>query len=157
MVFHLAGQAYALPLREVQEVVPLASLSQPPGLPSVLAGFLNLAGTAVPVVRLDRLFGLPDQSTGLYTPLLILRHVDPPIALLVDRVSEILAIAAETILPLRENHSFNDCAEGVVTVGEQVILLLSAQRILLDKEQQCLAEFQDREQARLRELEEVRP
>jgi purine-binding chemotaxis protein CheW len=157
MVFHLAEQAYALPLRAVQEVVPLASLSQPPGLPSVLAGFLNLGGTAVAVVRLDRLFGLPDQPVGLYTPLLILRQVDPPIALLVDRVSEILTIPQEAILPLRENHSFNDCAEGVATVGARVILLLSAQRILLDKEQQCLAEFQDREQARLRELEEVRP
>jgi purine-binding chemotaxis protein CheW len=157
LVFHLAGQAYALPLGEVREIVPLAALSQSPGLPSVLAGFLNLGGTAVPVVRLDRLFRLPDQATGLYTPLLILRQADPPLALLVEKVSEILTLSNGAVLPLRDGHSFNDCAEGVVTAGERVILLLSAERLLLEKEQQCLAEFQDREQARLRELEEVRP
>ena len=99
MVFHLAGQAYALPLRELQEVVPMAELFRPPGLPSVLAGFLNLAGTAIPVLRLDRLFELPEPVLGLYTPLLLLRHPDYQVALLVDKVSEILAV------PRRGHHA----------------------------------------------------
>src|SRR5581483_12384644 len=41
LVFHLGSQAYGLPLHEVQEVLTLAALSRPPGLPSLLAGFLN--------------------------------------------------------------------------------------------------------------------
>jgi len=64
LVFHLSGQAYGLPLAEVAEVVPMALLSRAPGLPPLLAGFLNLAGTAVPVLRTDRLFGLPDLTPG---------------------------------------------------------------------------------------------
>ena len=157
VVFHLADQAYALPLTEVQEIVPMAKLSRPPGLPPVLAGFLNLEGTAVPVVRLDRLFQLPEQSLGLYTRLLILRHPDSQVALLAEKVSEILAVSPEAVLPVPESHSFNDCVEGMITVQDRVILLLSAERILLEKEHQCLAEFRDREQARLAELEEPQP
>ena len=157
MVFHLAGQAYALPLTEVKEVVPMAGLSRPPGLPSVLAGFLNLAGTAVPVIRLGRLFEVAEPTLGPYTPLIILRHPDYRVALLVEKVSDILAVPEEAILPVQENHSFNDCADGMITAGGRVVLLLSAERILLEKEHQCLAEFRDREQARLRELEEARP
>src|SRR4051812_6590060 len=68
VVFHLAGQAYALELGAVQEIVLMAALSRPPGLPSMLEGFLNLAGTAIPVVRLDRLFRLPEQMPGMFTP-----------------------------------------------------------------------------------------
>jgi len=156
MVFHLARQAYAIPLAELQEIVPLALLSRPPGLPSVLAGFLNLGGTAVPVLRLDRLFDLPELTPGLYTPLMILRNPDQHVALMVETVSRIIAVPEESLLPVRESQTFNDCAEGMVMVDGHVILLLSPERILLEKEQQCLAEFQDKEQARLHELESSR-
>jgi purine-binding chemotaxis protein CheW len=164
LVFHLAGQAYALPLEEVQEIVPMAELSRPPGMPSALAGFLNLGGCAVPVLRLDRLFGLREQDIGLYTPLLVLRQVENRVALMVERVSDLRTLPAEAILPVPPDHSFNDCAEGIVLVegpgnsyhacADRVVVVLSAGRILLEKEQQHLAELQDREQARLRELEE---
>jgi purine-binding chemotaxis protein CheW len=157
LLFHLGSQAYALALHEVEEVVPLATLSRPPNLPSVLAGFLNLGGEAVPVLRLDRLFELPDLKTGKYTPLVLLRHPDYRLALLVEKVSRILSVADDAVLPIRENQSFNDCAEGVATIDGQVVLLLSAERILLEKEQLCLAEFRDREQARLRALEDAGP
>src|ERR1700736_3896381 len=76
LVFHLGGSGYALPLHEIQEIVPMAWLSRPPGSPSVVAGLLNLGGKAVPVIRLDRLFELPDLVPTLYTPLVILRHPD---------------------------------------------------------------------------------
>src|SRR4029077_2630145 len=72
LVFHLAGQAYGLPLRSVQEVVPMTVLSRPPTLPVVLAGFLNLGGSAVPVLHLNRLLGVADFAVGLHTPLLVL-------------------------------------------------------------------------------------
>jgi chemotaxis signal transduction protein len=60
----LAGQLYGIPLREVQEIVPMAQLSGPPDLPAILAGFLNLEGEAIPVVRLDRMLRLPGQPTA---------------------------------------------------------------------------------------------
>jgi len=157
VVFHLGGQAYALPLREVQEILPLALLSRTPGLPSLLAGFLNLGGTAVPVLRLDQLFELPELTPGRYTPLVLLRAPDSPLALLVEKVSRIVSVAEEAILSVPENQSFNDCVEGIATLDGHLLLLLSAERILSEKEQQCLAEFQDREQARLRALEEPSP
>src|SRR5258708_2578808 len=92
VIFHVALQAYGLPLDAVREILPLAQLSQPPGMPSLLAGFLNLEGIAVPVVRLSRLFELPEQTPGLYAPLLIVRAADLTVALLVDSISEIASI-----------------------------------------------------------------
>ena len=153
----LAGQLYGIPLGQVQEIVPMARLSGPADLPAVLAGFLNLAGTAVPVLRLDRLFRLPEQPAGLYTPLVILRGLDARLALMADRVCRIRAVAEAAVLPLPDNHSFNDCVTAMVTEGDRVLLLLAPDRLLLEKEQQCLAEWQDREQKRLHELREAQP
>lgn len=157
IVFSVAGQAYALALKEVREIVPLPLLARSPGLPSVLAGFLNLAGSAIPVVRLDRLFGLPPQPFGLYTPLLILANDDYRAALLVEKVNEIAFVAPEAIVPVRENHALNDCAEGVTTLHNRMVILLSAERLLLEKEQQCLAELQALEQKRLDDWEGASP
>jgi purine-binding chemotaxis protein CheW len=154
VVFHLGGQTYGLPVQAVQEIVPLALLSRPPGLPSVLAGFLNLGGTPLPVLRLDRLFELPEMTPGRYTPLVVLRHPDFRLALMVETVSPILTVQEEAILLMRSQQCFNDCVEGVVPLNNHVLLLLSAERLLLEKEQQCLAEFQDRERTRLLALED---
>jgi purine-binding chemotaxis protein CheW len=157
LLFSLGEQLYGLPLRTVQEIVPMALLAQPPGLPPLLAGFLNLAGTLVPVLRLDRLFEVPPLTPGKYTPLLIVRRPDHPLALMVEKVQRILAVPEEAIVPVREHQSFNDCVVGLATVDERVLLVLSVERILLDKEQQCLADWQDREQARLRAIEASAP
>jgi purine-binding chemotaxis protein CheW len=153
LVFQVAGQAYALPLTQIREILFLAALSRPPGLPAMVAGLLNLGGTAVAVLRLDRLFGLPEQTPTLYTPLLLVRDTDPPLALQVGRVNDIVTVDDEAVLPVPADHSFNDCADGLVTTGNRVVVLLSAERLLLEKEQQHLAEVQDREQARLRSWE----
>ncbi len=157
LVFSLGEQAYGIPVADLQEVVPMAELSRPPGLPGVLAGFLNLAGRAVAVVRLDRLFGLPDRAPELYTPLLILRNPDCPLALLVEKVSRIVAVPPTALLPVPTNQAFNDAVEGMLPLDGRVVLVLSAERLLLEKEQQCLAELQDCEQMRLRGWEGVGP
>ena len=157
LVFRVGGQRYAIPLRDIAEIVPMARLASSPSLPAVVDGFLNLAGRAVAVVRLARLLGAPEQPPGLYTPLLILRHAEPPLALLVERVERVVRLADGGVLPVGTDDSFNGAVTGVATLDAQPVFLLAPDLLLLAKEQQCLAEFQDREQSRLRALAGAHP
>ncbi|MEX2119100.1 MAG: chemotaxis protein CheW [Pirellulales bacterium] len=152
VVFRLAGQAYGIPLSAVKEIVSMPLLSRPPGLPSVLAGFFNLAGLAVAVLRLDQLFSAPNQAIRLYTPILVLQNVGLPLAVMVEDAC-ILGIAESCILPVPENCSFNECAVGVAMVEDSHIIILSPDRLLLRTEQQRLADLAALQQARLAELE----
>jgi purine-binding chemotaxis protein CheW len=153
-VFHLATQAVALRLENIQQIVPMAQLARPPGLPLLLEGILNMSGSAVPVLRLDRLFQLPLQQLGLYSALIIVNLIpDGRIALLADRVSEILAIPEGALLPISEKDSFNGCAEAMVSVGGQMIYLLSPQRLLVEKDRETLSQFQAMAQRRLQDWE----
>src|SRR5580658_4307861 len=86
LIFNLSGLDCAFPLEAVREIVPMATLSCPPGMPSGLAGLLHLRGSAIPIIRMDRLFELPEQLPGLHTPMIILRGVSGPIGILVDSV-----------------------------------------------------------------------
>jgi purine-binding chemotaxis protein CheW len=154
LVFHLGGLDCAFPLEAVREIVPMALLSSPPGLPSGLAGFLDLRGTAIPILRLDRLFDLPEQQPGLYTPFIILRGADTPIGVLVGAVQQIVRASGASFLPLPEEHLFHGCATATVEVNGNVVHLLAPECILLENERRLLREFQGMAQGRLRHLEE---
>jgi purine-binding chemotaxis protein CheW len=135
----------------------MAHLARPPGLPSSLAGILNLAGHAVPVLRLDRLLQLPEMLPGLYSMLILLKGTsDCRTAMLVDRVTEILSIPESALLPVGSKDSFNACAEAEVSVNDRVIHLLSLARILLQQEREALIEFQTMAQRRLQDWEPAR-
>lgn len=152
LVFDLAGHTAALPIESVYRIAPMAQLARPPGLPSLLEGILNVAGAAVPVLRLDRLFHLPLQRLGLYSMLIIVNNISTGrVAMLVDRVSEVLAVPESALLPIGKEDSFNACAEAAVSARGRVFHLLSPTRILLRKECEALAEFQVAAQRRLRE------
>ena len=156
LVFHLSDRLAAVRLEEVERITPMAELATPPGLPAALEGVLNLAGVAVPVLRLDRLFGLPAQRVGLYSILIILKaraRGEGRVALLVDRVSEVVPVPENAFVPIRPGDSLNGCAEATVTVRGDVVHLLSPSRILLAKEREALAEFQIMAQRRLRDWE----
>lgn len=152
LIFRIGGIHCAVRLESLQEIVPMARLSIPPGLPHILQGFLNLGGGAVPVLRLDRLFGFPEQTLDLYTPLVILNVRGNPVALLVEEVLEVAALPKTALLPVDPNHSFNGCAEATVEFRGIPAHLLDIGRLLLEKERRCVADFQRVEQGRLQKL-----
>jgi purine-binding chemotaxis protein CheW len=152
LLFQVAGEDCAIPLESVAEIVPMAALARSPGLPSVVEGFLNLRGAAVPVIRLDRLFGRPPQAPGLYAHLVVLRGPQAA-ALLADRVIDIPAPPPEAFRPLEEDSSFNGCAAAEVDVDGRFVHLLSPGRLLLEQERQAIAEFQALSQRYIEELE----
>jgi purine-binding chemotaxis protein CheW len=131
----------------------MAALSHPPGLPLILEGFLNLGGNFVPVIRLDRLFSLPEQIPGLNTHLLIVHGKDAPNALLVDRVEELLSIPVDAVAPVRQELSFNGCVIAEIQVGDKIIHLISPERVLLEQEAQRINELRAIVQQRLQNLE----
>jgi chemotaxis signal transduction protein len=63
-VFDVCGTACALHRSAAREFLPLPRLWRPPALPRPVAGFFNLGGHAVPVLRLDVLFGLQQSEDG---------------------------------------------------------------------------------------------
>jgi purine-binding chemotaxis protein CheW len=151
LVFGIAGEFCAVHAGSVQEIVPMALLARVPGQPPLLEGFLNLRGTSVPVLRLRRLFGFPPAEPGLHTPVVILRGADCPVGLLVDTVIDVTGFQDRR--PVPENGSFNDCAQALVESGGRTVHLLSTERLLLERERQCVAELREEAQRRLNELE----
>jgi purine-binding chemotaxis protein CheW len=148
LIFHSSGLDCAFPLDAVREIVPMATLSVPAGLPSALAGFLDLRGTAIPIVRLDRLFHLPEQPPGLHTPLIVLRGGLGPIGILVDSVRGIVQVPLARLLDLPPEATFRGGATAVLQIDGEPIHLFSPSALLEANEERLLADYGAMSQAR---------
>ena len=154
-VFRLAGQNFGVRLEVVSAIVPMAELSRPPSMPSILEGFLNLGGIAIPVVKIAGLLGLPEERLALHTPLMIIRRGTRRMALLVNCVTHIADVAVGGMVPIAAADSFNGCVEGRLTAADQAVHVLSMDRLLLAEEQQVLAEFEEAESRRLSQIDRL--
>ena len=154
LIFHSSGLDCAFPLESVREIVPMATLSAPPGLPSGLAGFLDLRGIAIPIVRLDRLFDLPEQQPGLHTPMIVLGGASGPIGILVGSVRGIAPASASRFLDIPEDGTFRGCVKAVLQLDGDRIHVLSPAALLEAGERRSLADYSAMSQARRLQLEE---
>lgn len=99
VVFDIEGQRYALPLHDVERVLPMVAVSLLPKAPAVALGVINLHGKIIPVLDVRRRFGLPSRDYGLTAHLLVARTVRRIVALPVDAVLGIRNVATDTVTP----------------------------------------------------------
>lgn len=152
LVFEVAGRTCALPRKHVGRILPLPMLGRPPGLPAVVEGILDLAGAAVPVLRLDRLFGFPSPPTRAYQHLILLARAPPQLALLADRATGVVSVTDGAVALLPDGETFNGCAVGHLVSERGPIHVLSIEYLFTQRERDTLAEFQAVEQRRLQDL-----
>jgi purine-binding chemotaxis protein CheW len=155
LIFHISGLDCAFPLPAVREIVPMARLSSPPGMPTGLAGFLDLRGTAIPIVRMDRLLDLREQQEGLHTPMIVLRGILAPVGILVDSVRGIVPITSAQFLDLPEALTFQGCATAAIEVDGDLVHLLSPAALLKANEDRMVADYSAMSETRLLHLSPV--
>jgi len=59
VMFHVQDEKFAVPLREVQEIIRMPDVVRVPMSPAALAGLANLRGTVLPVINLREVFRFP--------------------------------------------------------------------------------------------------
>lgn len=95
LLFHLGSDRYALPARDVVEVLPLVGLKDLPGAPRGVAGLMDYRGESVPVVDLTALALGQPAARRVSTRLLMVRYALPDggerlLGLLAERATETL-------------------------------------------------------------------
>ena len=155
LIFSIGPQFYGLPIETLQEVLLLSELSRPPGLPAAIEGFLKLGNRLLPILRLDRLFGLPVITLNLYTPVLILRKLEHPYGLIVEKVSEIVTVTQQQLSPVEPSLSFRGSLEAELQLDTRTIHIFNLHKLLDAQEDQAITHFKEEEQIRLQSLKRI--
>jgi purine-binding chemotaxis protein CheW len=155
VVFAIAEQRCALPRASVRGLLPVPRLWRPPATPAIIAGFANIAGDAVCVLDLLRMFDMAkrraDTERDFYRHLVLVDGVlaDRPVALLVDRALSLVGFDAMDLRPVSREASLNGAVQAECDFDGDLVHLLSLDRLLLEVERQGLATLQQAAAARL--------
>ncbi|HEX5472765.1 MAG TPA: chemotaxis protein CheW [Lacipirellulaceae bacterium] len=155
LIFHLAERAYAISIRDVTEVLAAAELTAVPGSPAFISGFLSVGKQLIAVVSLRRLFGMPDRERELFSPMILVRASDRPLALEVDSVFRIAEVEDAELVAVDDGSSLNNAALSVIRIDGNKVVLLSASRLLLEQERRRVAEMTELARQRCAEAEGV--
>ena len=97
LTFTLADEHYGVEILKVLEIVGMLEITPVPRTPHFVRGVANLRGKIIPVVDLKRKFDMPAGETTAQTCIVVVRAGQFEAGLLVDRVLEVAAIAADTV------------------------------------------------------------
>lgn len=137
--FEVAGQAYALDIRDIQEIIYFRSLTPIPQAADYILGVIELRGQIVPVVSLSRRLGTQDgnpRHAAAGRPdgdhILIARISGRVAGLLVDGVKEVIRVQTASIhgpegVMVSGNHRYLD---GVFDLNGRLILILNPGKLL---------------------------
>lgn len=136
VVFTLNDEVCGVETTQVKEIVKYESITKMPDMPKFIDGVISLRGTVVPVVNLNKRFGLGETEITKKTKIIINDIEGKLIGFIVNDVSEIIKIPAQDIenTPdlIKETH--NSYLKNVGRRGEELISILDFSAILTDNE-----------------------
>jgi|KBSMisStandDraft_5_1062788.scaffolds.fasta_scaffold06400_3 purine-binding chemotaxis protein CheW len=132
LVFVLGREEYGVDILKVQEIRGYEKVTPIPAAPEYLKGVVNLRGIIVPVIDLRVKFGMPDPRYDAFTVVVILRLARRVIGVVVDGVSDVMALRAQDVKPAPQLGSVVESSfiEGLGTGGDRMVLLLDIEKLL---------------------------
>ena len=136
--FEVAGQEYAFPIEEVQEIVQLPEhVTEVPNTPSHVLGVITLRNRLLPLVSLREMFGLaPAEVTDANKVVVVSlgEGTGTSVGVVMDSIKEVLRVGRSAIdaMPslLAQNRSLNDI-QSICRLddGKRLVSILSAGRM----------------------------
>lgn len=99
LTFFLAGEEYGIEILSVHEIIGMMPITGVPGTPDYICGIINLRGKIIPIVDLRSKFGMESKAQTAETCIIVVHVQGVEVGIVVDRVSEVLNIAAGDIEP----------------------------------------------------------
>lgn len=134
--FFLGGEEYATDILRVQEIKGWDTVTRVPYSPNYILGVINLRGAIVPVIDLRVRFSLEDAAFDSATVVIVV-HVagargERVVGIVVDAVSDVYAVAAESITPPPDvmgsiDHMF---VTGLARIDDKLVIILDIERLV---------------------------
>lgn len=132
LTFFLAGEEYGIEILSVHEIIGMMPITSVPGTPDYICGIINLRGKIIPIVDLRRKFGMESKAQTSETCIIVVHVQGVEVGTVVDRVSEVLNIAAEDIEPAPSfgKDVNTDYILGIGKSQSKVKILLNIDRVI---------------------------
>lgn len=127
----VAGTAYAVDTREVEQLEMVGTLTGVPNAPAYVDGVTSSRGKVIPVVNLRARFGFPRAPGDTRARIIVTRVHGRVVGLLVDSAREFARIPPDAVQ--RAPDALDAAApylRGVAHLGERLVLVLDIPALL---------------------------
>lgn len=151
LVFSLRGEAYAIPLLGVKEIIEYGGITAIPTMPPFIRGVINLRGRVVPVLDLAVRFGEIGAQLGPRACIVIVEQNrdgrEQDMGVVVDSVNAVQDIADADIEPPPSfgTRIRGDFIQGMWNYQGRFVIVLNLSKVLsIEEIAHMAAELQDR-------------
>ena len=132
LTFRLGAEEYGIDILKVQEIRSYEQPTRIANTPEFLRGVANLRGVIVPIVDLRIKLGCDTAEYNSFTVVIVLNVKGRVVGAVVDSVSDVLALDAQTIKPAPEMNSAVDTSfiTGIGSVGERMLILMDIEALM---------------------------
>jgi purine-binding chemotaxis protein CheW len=137
--FQVRDQAFCVDLMAIREIRSWTQATPLPQSPDFIRGVVNLRGAVLPIVDLGARLGLGRTDPTARHAILVTEIGGRVVGLLVDGVSEILSLPAETLQPTPDVgcQITRDYVRGLLTHDGRLLTLLSLDSVLPETQAQA--------------------
>ncbi|WP_299145456.1 chemotaxis protein CheW [uncultured Tateyamaria sp.] len=132
LTFKLSDQEYSLDIMSVREIRGWTKATPLPHAPSFMRGVINLRGTVLPVMDLAERLGLPPKEHSDRHVIIVVKHEDTMTGLLVDAVSDIIALEESDLQPppdsVGQNHP--TVIKSLTLIDDRMIRVLDLPNVI---------------------------
>jgi purine-binding chemotaxis protein CheW len=135
LTFTLGREEYAIDILKVQEIRGYDTVTTIANAPAFIKGVINLRGTIVPIVDLRIKFGVGTIEYTPFTVVIILNVGARVVGVVVDSVSDVLALGSADIRPAPEFSSQvgSSFMLGLGTVEDRMLIIIDIERLMLSQ------------------------
>ncbi|MDX1300488.1 MAG: chemotaxis protein CheW [Pseudomonas sp.] len=136
LTFTLGQEEYAIDILRVQEIRGYDQVTAIANSPAFIKGVINLRGAIVPIIDLRIKFNLAAVTYDQFTVVIILNVLKRIIGVVVDSVSDVIALGGEAIKPPPEfGSTFNtEYLMGLASVEERMLILVDIEKLMSSDE-----------------------
>jgi len=136
LTFILGDESYGIEILKVQEIRGYDAVTQIANTPDFIKGVVNLRGKIVPIVDLRIKFHLGKVEYDEFTVVIILNLGGRVVGIVVDGVSDVMALKEEQIrdVPSLVTSIDTKYIVGLATVEEQMLILVDIEQLMNSQE-----------------------
>ena len=139
--FCIGSEEYGVDILQVQEINRMVDITKVPQAPRYVEGVINLRGKVIPIIDLRKRFNLELKEHDKNTRIVVVDIGGNIMGMIVDSVSEVLRLSAETIEPPPELVSGinSEYIKGVAKLEDRLLIFLDLSRVVDVEEISSLA------------------
>jgi purine-binding chemotaxis protein CheW len=140
LTFVLGNEQYGLEILKVQEIRGYDAVTQIANTPDFIKGVVNLRGKIVPIVDLRIKFHLGKVEYDEFTVVIILNLNGRVVGIVVDGVSDVMALKEEQIreVPSLVTSIDTKYIVGLATVEQQMLILVDIEQLMTSQEMELV-------------------